>query len=481
MCLALIMVLAVLLSLQAEVKASYARRFSHLSRVQNEDFRSWFGARLRDGVAPDEARRKDVEDMPDPDVLASKLHVVLKKSQEQPTSITLFEEGFVNHVSTRSKHGGTKSWLPRLRRYVGRHNRPLSSSQLAKSRKIVRAILSGVVDEVPLIEQLPYEEVYLEGRNSGLPDLVPDQRDIRDDAAAEAARIVAAVESIPEGRTPRWDMAPPPALGLRTQEGGGEFAKTRPIWMYPLAVKLIEASFQQPLEEALIATYPHISWQRSEVIGETISKLFKRRRGYILGMDYSRYDSTVHGSLIRVIFEEIGSIFGRERLFAWIARYFTESPILIPIGGGELHLKSRSRGVPSGSPFTSLVDSVANLVYSGLIGNDYKDAIVLGDDKVEWSELRAVPLAVRYANLGLSVSRVWEFNCAKNLVTVYARDGDFGSRSYTDVGSISNEATVEYLSHLWTHDGTVTGSVFRALNNTLRQERYKGGDRKSVV
>jgi hypothetical protein len=461
------MALIVLLVLKAETRASYAKRYSYLSRVQNEDFRSWYGAKLREGVAPDKATRKDVESYPDPDDPTLSLWSELVESEKDPTALTLFEQGFVSHVSTRSKHEGTASWLPRLRAYQGRTKKGqgLSPSQLAKCRRVVRAILSSIPAE-NRPEQLPFKEVYLERSNSGLPDLVSDQRTIRDTVADEAADLVAKIESIPEGRTPRWDLAPPCALLMRTQEGGGsweydarkraylktsdiEFAKGRPIWAYPLVVKLIEASFQQPLEDALAAANKHISWQDAGTIGEQIVSLLGRSDGYVHGMDYSRYDSTVHGEIIRVIFEEIGALFGREKLFGWIARYFIEVPILVPTAGGELRLKSRSRGVPSGSPFTSLVDSFANLCYSELAGGDWEDAIVLGDDKVEWSRLRAVPLAMRYARMGLSVSRIWELDLRHGIITVYERVGDVGSRNYADVGSVSGFYCVEYLSHLW--------------------------------
>jgi hypothetical protein len=474
------MVLAVLLSLQAETRASYAKRYSYLSRVQNEDYRSWYGAKLRVGVAPDKVSRTDVEAYPDPDVLVVSLDRELEASVAAETAIGLFETQFRSHVSTRSQHKGVDSWMPRLRKYSGRTPRrhQLSKAQLAICRKVVRSILSSIPQEYRP-EQLPFEEVFLEGSNSGLPHLQSDQRDIHADAAEEAAAIVAAIESIPPGRTPRWDMAPPTVLFLRTQEGGErDEAKARPIWGYPLVAKLVEASFQQPLEKALAAYYPHISWQDGQFIGEQISSLFTRhrRRGFIHGMDFSRYDSTVHGEIIRVIFEEIGAYFGREKLFAWIARYFTEVPILVPLGVGELHIKNRSKGVPSGSPFTSPIDSIANICYSVLVGNDEEDVFVLGDDKVEYSRLDGPILARRYANLGLSVSRIWTYDCATEIITVYERDGDVGSMSYTATGSVKGYHCVEYLSHLWTWDNRVVGSTFRCLNNTLRAERWKGHD-----
>jgi hypothetical protein len=465
-------------SVDGDILSLYGDKFAFLYGENTVDYRGWYGVPMVS--EPDLEDFKTDGDGPDPETLRDSLEK-LTEWKDLPREAAEFEKLFRGDVSTRSRHPGYVGWTPRLSRYLGEKPK-LKEEEKAKAREVATRLLRIVLPEGS-IQPLLHQEVYLERSNSGLPDLESDQRDLHSLVSEEADILVSKVTAVPEHSASGPWLEYPPALGLRTQEDGGDWAASRPIWMYPLRAKLVEGARQQPLEHAFVANYPRISWQDRDVIADTIQGLLGRRDGFVVGSDASRYDTSVSREIVRACFEAIGDAFDERRLFQWIERYFSESPIVVPVSKdredpGTLTLEGRSGGVPSGSPFTSLIDSMANIVYSALCAQNYpyEDVICLGDDKVEWTPVDPVTLAKRYHRVGISLKRMWVYSCCDGTITIYTRDGDTTKDTYKIEASWDTDAPcVEYISRLWYINGQHHGVVYRVLNNTIRQERHKDG------
>lgn len=172
----------------------------------------------------------------------------------------------------------------------------------------------------------------------------------------------------------------------RTQKGN----KTRLVWGYPLEMTIMEARFARPLIERFKRHATPMAFGMSKCeLGSKLHAYFKNASGTTVCLDYSKYDSTVSASMIRQAFRILSTWFtaeDREQL-GWniIVEYFVSTPIVMPDG----HLYTGKRhGVPSGSYFTQMIDSIVNvaLIYAlqhkcGVKFNP-RGLYVLGDDVI---------------------------------------------------------------------------------------------------
>lgn len=178
---------------------------------------------------------------------------------------------------------------------------------------------------------------------------------------------------------------PNPCLaGVRTQRGN----KTRLVWMYPLEMTMLEAAFATPL----ISTFKNIrspmpySKRRFELGARLEYTLTERNK---VALDFSKFDSSVPSKLIKVAFRILATWFdfSESENLAWrnIVNYFINTPIVMI--DGNLYT-GKCKGVPSGSFFTQLIDSIVNyiIIVAAMTKFDYKPhekkIHVLGDDSV---------------------------------------------------------------------------------------------------
>jgi hypothetical protein len=106
-------------------------------------------------------------------------------------------------------------------------------------------------------------------------------------------------------------------------------------------------------------------------------------------MDYSKFDSSISSYLIRQAFSILATWFDPHDLekYGWdkIINYFIYTPIVMP--DGNLY-RGKKHGVPSGSYFTQLIDSIVNTILIGAISHKFKLGIgwtkflILGDDVI---------------------------------------------------------------------------------------------------
>lgn len=192
---------------------------------------------------------------------------------------------------------------------------------------------------------------------------------------------------------------PPCQCYKRTQLAMLVKPKVRLVWGVPAEIIMMEGQFAQPL----IAAYS--TFDGPMYCGKTMLKAlpmfidYVTGRGRGLAIDWSGFDSSISPGLIEIAFRVLLDNFElTEPQLAEvdvIINYFLHSGIVMPDG----HAYVKRGGVPSGSFFTQLIDSVVNfLVITYLQLSDYcsDDAVgmlcdvdlpmmrVLGDDSLSY-------------------------------------------------------------------------------------------------
>jgi len=181
--------------------------------------------------------------------------------------------------------------------------------------------------------------------------------------------------------------APNPCVAYkRTQKGN----KTRLVWGYPLEMTIMEARFARPLIDQFTSVWTPMAFGRPKVeLGARLHRYFKDMPGTTVCLDYSKYDSTISACLIREAFRIMATWFRKKDLdeYGWtiMSEYFVSTPIVMPDG----HLYTGKRhGVPSGSYFTQMVDSIVNVILCYALKSKFNLAfspeqlLVLGDDVI---------------------------------------------------------------------------------------------------
>jgi hypothetical protein len=179
--------------------------------------------------------------------------------------------------------------------------------------------------------------------------------------------------------------APNPCVAFkRTQKGN----KTRLVWGYPLEMTIMESRFARPfINEMLQRRTPMAFGMTKCELGAYIHRYIIESGGRIVAMDYSRYDTTLSRTMIRAAFRIIATWFDKTDLgqYGWdkIIHYFIHTPIVMPDG----HLyRGKHHGVPSGSYFTQVVDSICNVALCYALSERFgfslskRSLFVLGDD-----------------------------------------------------------------------------------------------------
>lgn len=178
---------------------------------------------------------------------------------------------------------------------------------------------------------------------------------------------------------------PNPCLaGARTQRGN----KTRLVWMYPLEMTILEATFAFPLIQKFKDIRTPIPYAKKKYeVGARLD--FSLRARNKVALDFSKFDSSIHQDLIKIAFRILRTWFikNSEMDVVWqkIINYFIFTPIVMV--DGNLYT-GKSGGVPSGSFFTQLVDSICNfiIIYAAMLKfrmhPDVSAIHILGDDSV---------------------------------------------------------------------------------------------------
>jgi hypothetical protein len=153
---------------------------------------------------------------------------------------------------------------------------------------------------------------------------------------------------------------------------------------------------------------------------------------YAYSLDMSSFDATISAALIHQAFsilhtwydlDEVEPVSGKtvREIFKVIEHYFIHTTIVMP--DGHLYIGKR-HGVPSGSYFTQMIDSIVNVIIGGAISHRFglhvsrKEIFVLGDDLLMWSDRKMdLDTIAKYANSNFSVqlhgaekSKIFQYN-----------------------------------------------------------------------
>lgn len=208
---------------------------------------------------------------------------------------------------------------------------------------------------------------------------------------------------------------------VRTQGNGHAFEddgtftgdcdhKTRMVSMIDLIVIIAELMFAKPIQDYMAEAKWYAGGKDLDYGVARILVGMRSRYPFWVSLDYSSFDQSISAWLIHDAFEIILSAFselteGDKRLFQVIEHDFIVKDFVF--GDEVIHSE---RGVPSGSMFTQIVDSIVNVLvintYLKATGNTGR-MIVMGDDNLVYTDRKIdVDLLSSYLkkNFGMTVN-----------------------------------------------------------------------------
>lgn len=228
-----------------------------------------------------------------------------------------------------------------------------------------------------------------------------------------------------------------PFVAGRRVQFGTSGPKTRLVWMAPIATTLLSTRFSAVCHSGLERKLPFAYGFSSVEKAARISSLSSKHR-YIYSLDFSGFDSSLSNSIIRDAFSILSTHLELtdedEKLLGRIIDDFVHTRLVTPDGD----MYRVHGGVPSGSSFTSLVDSVCNLIITqyawiSITGRALRaDQIwILGDDVIiaDDKKLTLPMLASATSVLGVVI------NVEKSSVAGYSHEG--------------GAEPVHFLGHYW--------------------------------
>lgn len=229
--------------------------------------------------------------------------------------------------------------------------------------------------------------------------------------------------------------------------------KTRLVWGFPLEMTLMEGRFARPLIDQFLKSRTCMAFGLKKPTLGALLQLQVGQHKYKYALDYSKFDSSISSHLIHLSFKILSTWFKKEDLekYGWdqIIKYFITTPIVMP--DGNLYTGKR-HGVPSGSYFTQMIDSIVNVIILGALSSKFemniswRDLFVLGDDSIFGS------------NIKVSLQQIADFIKSNFGVTVNVM------KSSTD--------KMEFLGAVWDH-GLPTIELDKLLAKALFPETFR--------
>lgn len=245
-------------------------------------------------------------------------------------------------------------------------------------------------------------------------------------------------------RSGETGLSSPILIGFRTQASGefdddGEMTntckhKTRVVSMYDLLDIVLELQFSNPIQRLLNGKDYYAGGKNDRDISQIIHNWGHKFPKFI-SIDYSSFDQTISSWLIEDAFSILRCAFdltpGQELEFDEICRNFIHKDFIL--SEGILH---SDKGVPSGSMFTQIIDSIVNI----LVVRTYFDSvsercemIAMGDDNAIFCSPR-VDIEEIASYIGKNFGLIVKTDDKSNEGLTYKSDVKFLSRYWTQSG-----------------------------------------------
>lgn len=165
--------------------------------------------------------------------------------------------------------------------------------------------------------------------------------------------------------------------------------KTRVVSMVDLNQIIAELRFSKPIQDAIAQLDQYAGGKNDSQISSIISN-WRSKYNYWTSIDYSSYDQTISSWLIEDAFMLLREMFDldsyHQSLWDIVVHDFIHKDFIL--SEGDLH---SDRGVPSGSMFTQIIDTVVNWIVINTYAvskGSFCDMIAMGDDNLIFSRDR---------------------------------------------------------------------------------------------
>ena len=186
------------------------------------------------------------------------------------------------------------------------------------------------------------------------------------------------------------EKAPEPCLAFKRTQFND---KTRLVWGFPYSMTILEGIYARPLINQFKGGLTPMAFAMSNLQMGTRLRVSSYQRKYCYSLDMSAFDSSIASFLINESFAILSTWFDWDEYITdvWdiVVNYFITSPIVMP--NGKIY-HGRRHGVPSGSYFTQIIDSIVNVILAGAVSYEFdlsinrRSIMVLGDDLIFWSD-----------------------------------------------------------------------------------------------
>lgn len=135
--------------------------------------------------------------------------------------------------------------------------------------------------------------------------------------------------------------------------------KTRLVMCVDAASVLVEQTFGQPILDCILKAQPQYAGGKDDYeIRNFLLRTCTGKRW--VSLDYSKFDATIQGWLIKDVFSFLSEYYSEEHrlAFEWMTNNFINMQLLMPDGS----LKNLHKGIKSGSYFTQIVGSICNIL-----------------------------------------------------------------------------------------------------------------------
>nr|QIS87968.1 MAG: RNA-dependent RNA polymerase [Dubrovin virus] len=238
-------------------------------------------------------------------------------------------------------------------------------------------------------------------------------------------------------------------------------SKTRLVSMIDIEQILVETKWAKPVQKQMAC----VDWYAG---GKNDAQIMKHlfHCGNIftdsVTIDYSHYDQSIPSWLIRESFDVVKACFAKvdEELFSIMVNDFIHKVFI----DGKGNLRYASKGVPSGSMFTQIIDSIANrlMILSYLYSKQYKDyefeMMIMGDDNIIFTNE-----ALDMHELGDFLNRNFGITCHPEKCT-----------------QTHGHVAPEFLSRTWTREGVYRDPLV-LLSKLVAPERYRSYEKSQFT